>query len=104
MMAFRRGERVKAFFDAWLAEWEVHGQRDQGPLVRALYTHPLRVWTLGSQWNTFTRYLPIAQSAGLVHYPGKARRWRGMIPGRTDSKEAWRMAETFERRWQEQRR
>ena len=104
MMCFRRGERVKAFFDAWLAEWEVHGQRDQGPLVRALYTHPLRVWTLGSQWNTFTRYLPIAESAGLVHYPGKARRWRGMIPGRTDSKEAWRMAETFERRWQEQRR
>ncbi len=104
MMAFRRGERVKAFFDAWLAEWEVHGQRDQGPLIRALYTHPLRVWTLGSQWNTFTRYLPIAQSAGLVHYPGKARRWRGMIPGRTDSPAAWRMVETFERRWQEQRR
>ena len=93
MMAFRRGERVKAFFDAWLAEWEVHGQRDQGPLIRALYTHPLRVWLLGSQWNTFTRYLPREQSAGIIHYPGKARRWSGMIPGRTDSQTAWAMVE-----------
>jgi hypothetical protein len=102
MMAFRRGERVKTFFDAWLAEWEVHGQRDQGPLIRALYTHPLRVWLLGSQWNTFPRYLPREQSAGIIHYPGKARRWSGMIPGRTDSQAAWAMVQRHEGQRREQ--
>jgi len=30
------------------------------------------------------------------HYPGDARRWRGMIPGRIDSQEAWRMVRKFE--------
>lgn len=102
MMAFRREKRIKAFFDAWLSEWEVHGQRDQGPLIRALYTHPLRVWLLGSQWNTFTRYLPREQSAGIIHYPGKARRWSGMIPGRTDSQTAWAMVQRHEGQRREQ--
>ncbi len=98
VMCFRRGARVKEFFDAWLAEWNVHGQRDQGPLVRALYAHPLKVWLLGSQWNTFLRYMPREQSAGLVHFPGKARRWMGLIPGRIDSPEAWAAVKRFEMR------
>ncbi len=95
VIAFRRNERVKAFFDAWLREWEVHGQRDQGPLVRALYAHPVRLWLLGNEWNTFERYLPRERSAGIMHYPGKARRWEGMVPGRTDSPVAWQMVQQF---------
>lgn len=96
VMAFRRGERVKKFFDAWLAEWEVFAQRDQGPLIRALYANPVKVWLLGSQWNTFLLYMPRTQSAGLLHFPGKARRWRGMIPGRTDGDKAWQMVKQHE--------
>lgn len=95
IMAFRRSPEVKRFFDAWLAEWSVHGQRDQGPLIRALYANPLRVWLLGNEWNTFERYLPKSRSAGVMHYPGKARRWKGMIPGRTDSAVAWQMVNQF---------
>ena len=99
VMAFGRGERVQTFFRAWLEEFEVHCQRDQGPLVRALYRHPLKVWVLGSQWNTFPRYLSREQSAGLLHYPGKARRWKGMVPGRTDSSAAWRMVDKHLAGW-----
>lgn len=98
VMSFGRSARTRAFFEAWLAEFEVHCQRDQGPLVRALYKHPLRVWVLGSQWNTFPRYLPVTQSAGLIHYPGKARRWKGIVQGRTDSPAAWKMVSQHEGR------
>jgi len=96
VMCFRRSKPVKVFFDAWFAEWDKVGQRDQGPLVRALYTHPLRTWVLGSQWNTFLRYMRREESAGLLHFPGKARRWTGMIPGRTDSAVAWSMVKRHE--------
>ena len=96
VMSFPRNERVREFFAAWLAEWEVFAQRDQGPLVRALYAHPLRVWLLGSQWNTFLRYMRREDSAGLLHFPGKARRWSGMIPGRTDGQAAWQMVKRHE--------
>jgi hypothetical protein len=96
VMCFSRNERVKTFFDAWFAEWDVHGQRDQGPLVRALYAHPLKVWLLGSQWNTFLRYMRKEDSAGLLHFPGKARRWSGMLPGRIDSERAWEVVRRYE--------
>lgn len=95
LICFRRNERTKAFFDAWLREWEVLGQRDQGPLIRALYAHPVKLWLLGNEWNTFDRYMPPSRSAGVMHYPGKARRWRGLVPGRTDSPVAWRMVARF---------
>ncbi len=91
--AFRRNERVAAFFRRWQAEWEKHAQRDQGALVRAMYTDPLKVWWLGNEWNCFPKYTRGITSAGIMHYPGEARRWRGMIPGRIDSPEAWEMVE-----------
>jgi hypothetical protein len=93
--SFGRGERIQRFFQRWQAEWERYAQRDQGALVRAMYTEPLRVYTLGNEWNTFEKYTP-CQTAGLMHYPGQARRWSGMIPGRIDSDEAWAMARRFE--------
>ncbi len=96
VMCFSRNERVKTFFDAWFAEWDVHGQRDQGPLVRALYAHPLKVWLLGSQWNTFLRYMKREDSAGLLHFPGEARRWTGLLPGRIDSERAWEVVRRYE--------
>jgi hypothetical protein len=95
--AFGRSKRIAAFFRRWQQEWEVYAQRDQGALFRALYADPLKTLVLGNEWNTFPRYSRGVTTAGLMHYPKEARRWEGMIPGRIDSREAWRMAERFER-------
>ena len=84
-------------FQRWRTEWERHAQRDQGALVRALYADPLKVMWLGNEWNTFPKYERGIKTAGLMHYPGDARRWRGLIPGRIDSPEAWAMVQRFER-------
>ncbi len=97
--AFARNQRVEAFFNRWRAEWEVYAQRDQGALVRALYADPLRVLVLGNEWNTFPKYTKGIKTAGLMHYPGDARRWEGLIAGRIDGAAAWRMAEVYERKW-----
>ena len=94
--AFGRSERVAAFFARWQREWERHAQRDQGALIRAMYTDPLKVYVLGNEWNTFPKYTKGITTAGLYHYPGDARRWSGMIPGRIDSQAAWRRVQMFE--------
>lgn len=96
--AFGRNAQIAAFFARWRKEWEVYAQRDQGALVRAMYADPLRVLTLGNEWNTFNKYSRGITTAGLMHYPGDARRWDGLIPGRIDSAEAWRMVTEHERR------
>lgn len=96
--AFARNKRVARFFARWLKEWEKHAQRDQGALIRAMYTEPLRVYVLGNEWNTFPKYTKGIQTAGLMHYPGDARRWRGMIHGRIDSQTAWAAVKRFEAR------
>lgn len=96
--AFGRNAAVAAFFTRWRREWEVYAQRDQGALVRAMYADPLRVLTLGNEWNTFQKYTRGVKTAGLMHYPGDARRWDGLIPGRIDSPAAWRMVAEHERR------
>ncbi len=96
--AFGRHERVARFFTRWLAEWEKYARRDQGALIRAMYTEPLRVYLLGNEWNTFPKYTRGIQTAGLMHYPGRARRWKGQIPGRIDSDAAWKAVESFKGR------
>jgi len=102
--AFGRSPRTAAFFARWREEWEVYAQRDQGALFRALYADPLKVLVLGNEWNTFPKYTKGITTAGLMHYPGDARRWEGMIPGRIDSPEAWRMAEIYSQKWKARRR
>lgn len=89
--SFARSERMASFFRLWLEEWDRFAQRDQGALIRALWANPLRVFVLGNEWNTFEKYSRGTETAGLMHYPGKARRWRGQIPGRMDSDAAWNM-------------
>jgi len=96
--AFARSERVEQFFNRWQAEWERHAQRDQGALIRAMYADPLKTYVLGNEWNTFEKYSRGIETAGLRHFPGRARRWRGMIPGRIDGEMAWRMVKQFESR------
>lgn len=102
--AFGRNKRVAAFFKRWQAEWEKHAQRDQGALIRAMYRDPLKVYVLGNEWNTFDKYSKGIKTAGLRHYPGAARRWKGMVPGRIDSQAAWNMVKQHERRQQGRRR
>ncbi len=93
--AFGRGERVAAFFRRWQAEWEKHAGRDQGALIRAMYADPLKVIVLGNEWNTFPKYMRGVTTAGLMHYPGRARRWSGLLP-RLDSPAAWARVQQFE--------
>ncbi|MFO7743381.1 MAG: glycosyltransferase [Anaerolineae bacterium] len=94
--AFRRCEAVAAFFRAWRREWERWAQRDQGALIRALYTHPLRLLLLGNEWNTFPKFQPHQETAGLLHFPGEARRWTGQIRSRLDEPGAWAATKRFE--------
>lgn len=94
--AFGRNERIRKFFVRWQIEWEKFAQRDQGALVRAMYTDPLKTWLLGNEWNTFDKYTEGIITAGLRHYPGDARRWDGMVPGRIDSPQAWAMVKRHE--------
>ena len=96
--AFGRNERIARFFARWLKAWDKYAGRDQGALIRAMYTEPLKVYLLGNEWNTFPKYTKGITTAGLMHYPGDARRWRGVIPGRIDSETAWAAVRRFEGR------
>lgn len=92
--AFRRCPAAQMVMAEWRREYEVHLQRDQGALIRALHRFPLRLLVLGNEWNTCTRpngvgFSPGVTTAGVMHYPEQARRWRGKIPGRIDAPEAW---------------
>jgi hypothetical protein len=52
---------------------------------------------LGNEWNTITRYCDPATTAGILHYPMTARRWRGVVDHPLNSPEAWRAVENFEK-------
>jgi hypothetical protein len=97
VFAFQRNERTAAFFRAWHEEWRRYGKRDQGALLRALWAHPVKLYVLGNEWNTITRYDDKASSAGVLHYPMTARRWRGKVVHRSDSPEAWKVVKEFEK-------
>jgi hypothetical protein len=94
--AFRRCPAMQRFFERWRREWEVHAQRDQGALIRALYMEPIKIWVLGNEWNKFPKYTPNVETAGVMHYPGDARRWEGKLPGRIDSPAAWEIVRKHE--------
>jgi len=89
VFAFQRNERTHLFFDAWHEEWKRWGKRDQAALLRALFQNPVKLNVLTNVWNTITRYDSAESSAGILHYPMTARRWRGLIHDRLDSPTAW---------------
>lgn len=100
VFAFQRNPRTEGFFRNWHEEWTRWGKRDQGALLRALHVHPMRMYVLGNEWNTIVRdgYLPGKEnSAGILHYPMAARRWRGKVTERSDSPEAWAKVQQWER-------
>jgi hypothetical protein len=96
--AFRRCEAMRRFFERWKREWEQHAQRDQGALIRALYSEPVKILTLGNEWNKFPKYTPDVETAGILHYPGDARRWAGKLIGRIDGPAAWQSVREFQGR------
>jgi hypothetical protein len=51
VMFVQRNERTALLFAAWRREWERWQGQDQGALLRALYSYPVRVWMLGRDWN-----------------------------------------------------
>jgi len=89
VFAFRRCPRTEAFFKAWHEAWQQYGKRDQAALLRAMWRYPLRVYTLGNEWNTVTHYNDPNSTAGILHYSQQARRYQGAVQGRLDSAEAW---------------
>lgn len=82
-----RNETTEKLFNGWHDEWEKYGKRDQAALDRVLYNLPVRVYTLGVEWNTVTRYYDKSRSAGILHFPLESRRWVGRIDGKLS--EAW---------------
>jgi len=89
VFAFRRNDRVKHFFTLWQEEWQRWAQRDQGALLRALYTQPLKLFVLGNQWNASDRYPAPVGKVAIWHHNVAARRWAGKIRGRLDGTDAW---------------
>lgn len=97
VFAFQRNERTATFFRAWHEEWQRWGKRDQGALLRALFQHPLKLYVLENYpWNCITRY-DKREDACIKHYPMTARRWRGKVVQRSDSKAAWSVVQQFEK-------
>lgn len=97
VFGFRRCENVRRFFALWHDEWQKYGGRDQGALLRALYQNPLRLFVLGNQWNASDRYPEPPGGVAIWHHSQQARRWDGLIFGRTDDADAWQRVRRWER-------
>jgi lipopolysaccharide biosynthesis glycosyltransferase len=96
VFGYQRNERTKAFFEAWYQEWQKFGKRDQAAMLRALWRVPLKMLVLTSVWNTVPTYDAAETSAGIMHYPMRARRWRGVVHARSDDEEAWKEVRKWE--------
>jgi len=95
IFAFRRTNGVRDLFKCWQKEWDMYAGRDQGALLRALYRHPIKLFLLTNHWNASDRYPTPVGGAMIMHHSMKARRWGGLIYGRTDSEEAWEKVKDF---------
>jgi hypothetical protein len=89
MMGFRRNGRTRRLFAEWQHEYERFLKRDQGALLRAIYTYPVRMLVLHNQWNATDRYDFPPGKIAVLHHNTQARRWSGIIDARTDAKPAW---------------
>jgi hypothetical protein len=92
VIAFRRSAAAMAVLSAWLTEWQRWAQQDQPALHRALWAHPCRVLTLGTEWNRSTRYEDGVEREIVRHNQMEAREMRGKLSAgvRGDSDTAWR--------------
>lgn len=95
VFAFRRCANTRKLFKAWNVEWQKWAARDQGALLRALHDNPVKLFVLGNQWNASDRYPWPSGDLAIIHHNQRARRWEGLIHGRTDSEMAWERVETW---------
>lgn len=58
--------RCAKLFEAWREEWRRYQDQDQAALLRALHREPVRVWLLGTCWNS-------ARGSIIEHKFGRAR-------------------------------
>jgi len=98
VISFRRNPRTERTLKAWHEEWQRWGKRDQAALLRAVYKYPVKLYVLGYEWNTSTRYHKPERTAGILHHQMQARRHEGIVWGRNDSKEAWQAVEDWKER------
>lgn len=52
VMFVARNSVTRRLFSAWAAEWKRWRGQDQGAFLRALYRNPVKLWILGSPWNS----------------------------------------------------
>lgn len=55
VIAFRRNEANRRFFQGWHEEWLRWQKQDQLALMRSLFRHPVRIATMREPWNTHHR-------------------------------------------------
>ena len=70
----------------------------------ALFANPVKLYVLNNwPWNLIVRYAAMEghpdaeKDAVLLHYPMTARRWRGKVVARSDSRAAWATVDQWER-------
>ena len=66
ILFFAKTPRIEALFDCWRREWLRFKDRDQGALLRALDKHPVKMFLLGSPFNSIDGEV-------VEHNFGKAR-------------------------------
>ena len=98
VFAFSRSDRTEQFFKLWQTEWQRWAARDQGALLRALYTFPMKLFVLSNQWNASDRYPAPSGKVAVWHHNIEARRWAGKVGDRLDSKKAWQMVDTWQQK------
>jgi len=100
VIGFRRTKATERFFSEWVREWFKLGRRDQGALIRALYTTPVRMLVLGCHWNSFGGIFE-GETAGILHHRGgPARRLRGWRAGRLDDPYGMRDTTRLQSYWE----
>jgi hypothetical protein len=75
VFAFRRCAAIQHLMAGWHREWLRWGKKDQPGLDRALYRHPVKLYLLGTEWNTTIGHEPPEKAICIRHYPATARRW-----------------------------
>lgn len=74
--AFRRNERTQKFLSTFHGEWKRFQHCDQQAMMRAYWKVPLRIWILGTEFNTFMHHKREAgRSLGIRHFATAARAW-----------------------------
>ena len=85
--AFRRNERTEAFLRTFHEEWKAWQHTDQQAMMRAFWKVPVRMWVLGTEFNTFMHHADEApRSLGIRHFATAARAWTV----RHDGRQLWR--------------